>query len=256
MVNDPYQVLGVSRNATQEEIKKAYRQKAKLYHPDLHPNDPKASEKMNEINEAYDMLTHPEKYEAKRAQQQRQQSYSGGQQYGGYGGYYGGGPYSGQGGGANTSGNYQGSGDWYGGFGFEDIFGFGYGDVSMNPKHEPGDSQQIRQVVDAINSGYYTQAMSILTYIPSTGRNARWYYLSSLANYGLKNTVQAIDQMQKAVQMDPNNRLYHSILQQYRRAANTYDTNGRGFNMGVIRLDKLCLGCLALQCLCGPYGCC
>lgn len=253
MVKDPYQVLGVSKDATQDEIKKAYRKKAKLYHPDLHPDDPKASEKMNEINEAYDMLTHPEKYAAKRAQEQQRQYYGGSWQYGG-------GAYSGQGrgygGGQQYGGGYQGSGGWYGGFGFDDIFGFGYEDVSLNPKYEPGDSQQIRQVIDAINSGGYTQAMSILIYIPSTGRNARWYYLSSLANYGLKNTVQAIDQMQRAVQMEPNNRLYQSILQRYRRGAQTYETNGRGFNMEVVNINKLCLGCLAAQCLCGPYGCC
>ena len=64
MVDDPYKVLGVSRDATKEEIKKAYR--AKEYHPDLHPDDSQAAEKMNEINEAYDMLNNPEKYK-KRA---------------------------------------------------------------------------------------------------------------------------------------------------------------------------------------------
>ena len=62
MVDDPYRVLGVSRDATKEEIKKAYRKKAKEYHPDLNPDNPKAAEKMNEINEAYDMLNNPEKY--------------------------------------------------------------------------------------------------------------------------------------------------------------------------------------------------
>ena len=59
MVDDPYKVLGVSRDASKDEIKRAYRAKAKEYHPDLHPDDPLAADKMNEINEAYDMLNNP-----------------------------------------------------------------------------------------------------------------------------------------------------------------------------------------------------
>lgn len=58
--------LGCPGTPTREEIKKAYRQKAKLYHPDLHPDDPQAAEKMNELNEAYDMLNNPEKYRRQR----------------------------------------------------------------------------------------------------------------------------------------------------------------------------------------------
>ena len=59
MIDDPYRVLGVSRDATKEEIKRAYRKKAKEYHPYLHPNYPIAAEKINEINEAYDLLNIP-----------------------------------------------------------------------------------------------------------------------------------------------------------------------------------------------------
>lgn len=261
-------MLGVSRGATQEEIKKAYRKKAKEYHPDLHPNDPSASRKMNEVNEAYDMLMNPQKYEAKRAlqqQRQQQQSYNN-QGYGGgyYGGQYGGGYSSGQrnssANGQNSSGGYQGPGGWssdFGGFDFGDIFGFGFENqstVSMNPQPEPGDSSQVRQVIAAINSKRYQDAIGTLTYIPSTGRNARWYYLSSLANHGLGNTVQSIDHLQKAVQMDPNNRTYHQLLQRFRRSEQTYEENAKGFNMEVLNMQKICFGCLAAQCLCGPMG--
>ena len=58
-MNDPYKVLGVSRDATDEEIKKAYRNLARKYHPDNYVNNPLADlveEKMKEINEAYDMI--------------------------------------------------------------------------------------------------------------------------------------------------------------------------------------------------------
>ncbi len=257
MVNDPYQVLGIPKEATQEEIKKAYRKKAKEYHPDLHPDDPNANMKMNEVNEAYDMLMNPQKYEARRAQQQRQ-SYGQGQQNqsGGYtnnrsSGY----------GGQNTSGGYSGPGGWssdFGGFDFGDIFGFGFErneNVSMNPQPEPGDSMEISRVINEINARRYQEAIGILTYIPSTGRNARWYYLSALANHGLGNTVQAIDQMQKASQMDPNNRTYHLLLQKFRGAEQTYEQNAKGFNMEAANIQKLCFGCLAAQCLCSPFGC-
>ena len=64
MAMDPYSVLGVSRDASQDEVKKAYRRKARENHPDLNPNDPNAAERMNEINEAYDRIMNPEKYAA------------------------------------------------------------------------------------------------------------------------------------------------------------------------------------------------
>jgi len=58
---DYYEVLGVSRDADENEIKKAYRKLAKQYHPDLHPNDKEAEARFKEINEAYAVLSDPQK---------------------------------------------------------------------------------------------------------------------------------------------------------------------------------------------------
>ncbi len=61
MARDPYDVLGVSRSASESEIKKAYRKLAKAYHPDTNADDPKAKERFAEATSAYDLLNDTEK---------------------------------------------------------------------------------------------------------------------------------------------------------------------------------------------------
>ncbi len=95
---DYYKILGLSKNASEKDIKKAYRKLARKYHPDLNPNDKSAEKKFKEVNEANEVLSNPEnrkKYDAygehwqhaedyEKAQRQQQnyqrsgQSYSGG----------------------------------------------------------------------------------------------------------------------------------------------------------------------------------
>jgi molecular chaperone DnaJ len=239
MIDDPYKVLGVSRDATKEEIKKAYRKKAKEYHPDLHPDDPDAARKMNEINEAYDMLNNPEKY--KKAEQTRS-SYQG-SYHGPYGNQGWNGEYRGQ--------SYQGGFGSFGDFDFDDFFGFyGRSEEQARPTARPEDSAEIRQAIDFINMKQFQYANNTLNNIVSRERNARWYYLSALANKGLGNSLLAAEQIDKALQMEPGNAEYQKVRQQLHRTQYTYNEAGQEFQKYAEGLNKLCLGFCATQFFC------
>ena len=100
MAQDYYQILGVSKSASADEIQKAYRQLARKYHPDLNPDDKEAQQKFKDIQQAHDVLSDPEK-------RQMYDQFGPEFERAGAGGFPGGGPFPGGG----------------GGFSFEDLFG-------------------------------------------------------------------------------------------------------------------------------------
>ncbi|WP_100628355.1 molecular chaperone DnaJ [Algoriphagus formosus] len=108
---DYYEILGVSKSASADEIKKAYRKLAIQYHPDKNPDNPEAEEKFKEAAEAYEVLSNPEK-------RQRYDQF-GHQGLGGNGGF--------GGGGMNMEDIFSQFGDIFGGGGFGSFFGGGGG---------------------------------------------------------------------------------------------------------------------------------
>ncbi|MDY2841386.1 MAG: molecular chaperone DnaJ [Candidatus Borkfalkiaceae bacterium] len=102
MAKDYYSILGVDKNASSDDIKKAYRTLVKKYHPDLHPGDKEAAEKFKEINEANEVLSDDKK----------RKQYDFEREHPGMGGF----------GGAGGAGGFSGFSGFSGG-GFEDIFG-------------------------------------------------------------------------------------------------------------------------------------
>ena len=208
---------------------------------------------MNELNEAYDMLMNPDKYAHR---QQQSSPYGSSSSYGGN--PYGqrtqqSGPYSQQG---NPYGQRQGGyGGWqtFGGFGFEELFGFGPFQAQVPPPQEqPGDSQLVRQAIRDILQRQYASAITHLQNVVSTQRNARWYYLSGVANHGAGNLIQAVEHMTRACQMEPNSQAYRALLNQYRQAGQTYAANSQGYGPSFCSSNYLCYLCCMAQ-LCCPY---
>lgn len=177
MIEDPYKVLGVSRDASDDEIKQAYRRLAKQYHPDRNPGNAEAAKKMQQINAAYEQIKNPEKAQPT-------------------------------------------------GYGYDP-----YGGYSGQSSAQSGDEYQ-QAAYQYIRFGRYREALNALS--NCTQRNARWYYLSALANNGLGNQVTALEHIRRAVSMEPDNQEYLYTLDQiehggraYRQQAGTY----RSYNM-------------------------
>lgn len=205
MIDDPYKVLGLEPDASADDIKKAYRQMAKLYHPDLHPDDPTINDKMNAVNEAYDMLTNPNKYAAKQAQeaaaQEPQNSYEVVPER------------------AQPASN-----------------------TIARPTVLPEDSPEIQETVAHLNANRFQDAITVLTAIPSTGRDARWYYLNSLAHQMIGNYMAATELMHRACQMEPQNQTYMQLLLRFQEAGQLYEKKPKGFPFNPLLLLAVVLG--------------
>lgn len=212
MNQDPYSVLGVSSNATDDEVKKAYRELTKKYHPDLNPGDKYAANKMNEINAAYDQIKNG------TPQQANPYGGSGGQQQ--YGGAYSWGPW----------------GAWSG---------------QERQQYQQSERSEYTAARTYIRNGMYREAINALSGVAPMERDGRWYYLSGCANMYMGNKIAALEAAKRAVEIEPGNEEYRRLLNQLQNGGDFYD-NYSATNVSGLNVNRLCLTmCAANFCL-GP----
>ena len=243
-MTDPYQVLGVSPTATDDEVKKVYRQLCKKYHPDANvgkPDAAQAEKKFMEVQQAYEEIMHRRQGGGARAgsgynggSQQQRNPYGGayGNPYGGYGGNYGGG---------------------YEDDPFASFFGgaYGYGQQRQQYYQQEQDTViEMRAAKNYIDTGHYAEALNALNSVPAAKRNARWYYLSALAQAGLRNNAQAMEYARQAVAMEPGNMQYQQLLSHLQSGGAWYGQRGAAYGRQSQGQPNLCLSFLMLQMLC------
>ena len=209
-MTNPYQVLGISPNASDDEIKKAYRTLSRKYHPDANVNNPnkaQAEEKFKEVQQAYDQIMKEK-------------------QSGGYSGAYGSGY------GYNTSG---GSGSY---------------SYTGNRYHSGNDSPKMQAAANYISNRHYAEALNVLNGIPFAERKARWYYYSAIANQGSGNNIVAKEHAQRAVEMEPSNMEYRQFLQHLEFGGTWYTNMGSSYDRPYSSSGNWCLSMLFLNMLC------
>lgn len=220
---DPYQVLGVSRGASDEEIKKAYRTLSRRYHPDANVNNPnkaQAEERFKQVQQAYDQIM-----------KERQQGT--GASYGGTGGT----------GGARTSNEGP-----FGGFSGTYYYGNGTyrsAEREQNPK--------MQAALNYLRSQSYAEALHVLNEIPFSERTGRWYYYSAVANQGLGNTATALEHINRAVSLEPSNLEYRQFQQNMQYGGTWYTNMGSSYERPYSSYSNFCMSLLCMQMLC---SCC
>ncbi|HAG69662.1 MAG TPA: molecular chaperone DnaJ [Lachnospiraceae bacterium] len=232
---NPYKVLGVSENATEEEIKKAYRSLSRKYHPDANINNPnkeQAEERFKEVQQAYDLIM-----------DMRQKGYTYRE--------------------AGSSG-YERTSQGYGGFDFGgfDFGDFDFGGFGAGGRKRQGNTDErsihLQAAANYINSGYYREALNVLSGIGE--KNAQWYYLSALASSGIGNNIEAMEYARTACSLEPDNASYRMLLQRLSSGGTWYRDMQTPYGTATVSGNNLCLRLcllnLACNMCCGGGGLC
>ncbi len=236
MISDPFKVLGVTADCSDADLKKAYRDKSKKWHPDQNPGNAEYAEKrFKEVQEAYRQI--------QDARQRGTSPYgnTGGAQSSGYGygqqgpyqqnqyqqAQYQQGPYQQ---GQYQQGGYQNQ-RGYADFGtytdfFNQWFAYSQQRRQQEAQMESNEEQAARNY---INNRAYREALNALNNAALNRRGARWYYYSAVANSGMGNNVTALEHAKRAADMEPGNQEYQALLQQLVNGRSWYQNQNRSF---------------------------
>lgn len=234
---DPYSVLGVDRNASDDELKKAYRSLSRKYHPDANINNPhkdEAEAKFKEVQQAYQQIM-----------DERERGYTSG----------GGGSSSGSG--SGYGGSFYGGYGPFGGFGSFGGYG-GYGQSGESDSRRETTDPHLKAAANYIRSGHYREALNVLDGIKE--RNALWYFYSASANSGLGNNVTALEHAREAVRLEPENMQYRMLLERMEGGGTWYQQRqtmyGYPGSFDSSCCVKLCVANLLCNLCCGGGGLC
>lgn len=220
-MSDPYQILGVDRNADDDEIKKAYHDLARKYHPDKYRDSDLADlaeEKMKEINDAYDRI-------------RKERAEGGSRQDTGYGG---------------SSAGYGSTGS-YG--------GTGYGGYSGSRGYTGADAEQFAAVRSYINQNRIAEAEAVLTGMGAELRGAEWHFLIGCVMVRRGNYADAGRHFDYACEREPYNEEYQNAREALRRRSATYTQTEFSPGCGSLCTALLCADCCQSLC-CGSRGGC
>ncbi len=218
-MNDPYSVLGVAPSASDDEVKKAYRELARKYHPDNYHDNPLAdlaSEKMKEINEAYDSITRAREsggsagYSSGSAYQR--QSYSGSYQQ-------------------NYSGNYQ---------------------QSYSGNYQQNAGASYAQIRSMINANDLARAEAMLNTIAN--HDAEWYYLMGSVYWRRGWMDQAGQYFRTAATMAPGNIEYRNAVQYMNQGGQAYRSAGAPAGLSTNDACTICNTLICADCCCEMMG--
>lgn len=222
-MKDPYQVLGIPRSASEDEIKKAYRGLSRRYHPDANINNPNkelAEEKFKEVQQAYEEIIRMRQEgidETHGASQEKERT----ENTGSYHSSYGQGPFQG------FSGHYQ---------------------------YKETRSDRLDAAANYLKNRCYQEALHVLREIPFAERKGRWYYYSSMANEKLGNHAMALEHIHCAVLHEPQNEQYLRYEKDLEFGGSWYTDIGSAYEKPYANAGNLCMSLLCMEALC--WCCC